>query len=75
MLLFRAVKAASLVLLLPAFAIAQASPPLAADQGTSARHFDISQVTLNGGRYQTNHNHTMSYLKSVDPNRMLYVFR
>lgn len=56
-------------------AAAQAEPPVTTDKGTAAYTFDISQVTLNDGRFYENQNRTLSYLKFVDPERMLYVFR
>lgn len=56
-------------------ALAQVSPPVKADTGVVAVPFDISQVTLNDGRWKENQARTLSYLKYVDVNRMLYVFR
>ncbi|KAF2729735.1 DUF1680-domain-containing protein [Polyplosphaeria fusca] len=53
----------------------QAAPPAASDTGVAAHAFDISQVVLDGGRFQQNQNRTLTYLKSVDTNRLLYVFR
>ncbi|KAI4592988.1 hypothetical protein KJ359_010241 [Pestalotiopsis sp. 9143b] len=56
-------------------AAAQVEPPVTTDNGIAAYTFDISQVTLNDGRFHENQNRTLSYLKFVDPERMLYVFR
>jgi DUF1680 family protein len=53
----------------------QAVPPVSNDNGITARAFDISQVVLGEGRLQQNQNRTLSYLKSVDLNRLLYIFR
>ncbi|KAK9776075.1 hypothetical protein SCAR479_07295 [Seiridium cardinale] len=55
--------------------MAQAEPPVTTDNGVAAYTFDISQVTLNDGRLHENQNRTLTYLKFVDPERMLYVFR
>lgn len=55
--------------------LGQAAPPVTTDLDTSAYVFDISQVTLNDGRWHENQNRTLTYLKFVDPERMLYVFR
>jgi len=49
--------------------------PVVVDSGVLAYPFDLSQVTLSGGRWQQNQVRTTSYLKFVDINRMLYVFR
>ncbi|KAH8201375.1 hypothetical protein TruAng_004458 [Truncatella angustata] len=54
---------------------AQAEPPVTTDNGVAAHTFDISQVTLNDGRLHENQNRTLTYLKFVEPERMLYVFR
>lgn len=56
-------------------ALAQVVPPVKVDTGVVAEPFDISQVTLNDGRWKENQARTLSYLKFVDLNRMLYVFR
>ncbi|KAK6218761.1 T-complex protein 1 subunit eta [Pestalotiopsis sp. IQ-011] len=56
-------------------AAAQVEPPVTTDNGIAAYTFDISQVTLNDGRLHENQDRTLSYLKFVDPERMLYVFR
>jgi DUF1680 family protein len=56
-------------------AMAQAEPPVTTDNGVAAYTFDISQVTLNVGRFHENQNRTLTYLKFVDPERLLYVFR
>lgn len=54
---------------------AQVSPPVTVDTGVVASPFDISQVTLGNGRLKENEARTLTYLKFVDPERMLYVFR
>lgn len=54
---------------------AQASPPVGVDTGVVAEPFDISQVTLNDGRWHQNQERTLRYLKFVDVERLLYVFR
>ncbi|KAI1868044.1 uncharacterized protein JN550_006532 [Neoarthrinium moseri] len=54
---------------------AQVEPPVTTDNGVTAHTFDISQVTLNDGRWHENQNRTLTYLKYVDPERLLYVFR
>ena len=56
-------------------AAGQASPPAVADGHISASPFDISQVTLNAGRLNENQQRSLAYLKFVDVNRMLYVYR
>ncbi|KAK8005594.1 hypothetical protein PG990_011631 [Apiospora arundinis] len=55
--------------------VGQVAPIVTGDIGVVAHAFDISQVTLNNGRVQDNQNRTLSYLKSVDTNRLLYNFR
>lgn len=55
-------------------AIAQVVP-VVSEQGTSAYAFDLSLVTLSDSPWQNNQNRAVSYLKFVDPNRMLYVYR
>ncbi|MEV1246276.1 beta-L-arabinofuranosidase domain-containing protein [Nonomuraea sp. NPDC049750] len=57
------------------------SPALAAlpwarsDIGVSAYEFDLGQVRLTSGRWLDNQNRTLSYLRFVDVDRLLYVFR
>ncbi|RMJ15050.1 hypothetical protein CDV36_005321 [Fusarium kuroshium] len=41
----------------------------------SAKAFDLSEVTLTDSRWMDNQNRTLTYLLSVDPDRLLYVFR
>jgi DUF1680 family protein len=56
--------------------VAQTIPPIAVPEvGTSAYAFDMSQVALSSSRWMDNQNRTLNYLKSVDVNRLLYVFR
>jgi len=54
---------------------AQAVPPAEPDAGLAANAFDMSQVTLDTGRWHDNQDRTLSYLKFVDLDRMLYVYR
>ncbi|MFF0767349.1 beta-L-arabinofuranosidase domain-containing protein [Nonomuraea wenchangensis] len=49
--------------------------PARADIGVSAYLFDLGQVQLTSGRWLDNQNRTLSYLRFVDVNRMLYNFR
>jgi DUF1680 family protein len=57
------------------------SPALAAlpwarsDIGVSAYEFDLGQVRLTSGRWLDNQNRTLNYLRFVDVDRLLYVFR
>ncbi|KAF3918163.1 hypothetical protein ABW20_dc0102286 [Dactylellina cionopaga] len=53
----------------------QASPPAKADGYTSTFPIDISQVSLSSSRWGDNQARTLSYIKSIDVNRLLYVFR
>ncbi|KAF1957040.1 DUF1680-domain-containing protein [Byssothecium circinans] len=49
--------------------------PVVSPIGVSAYPFDINQVSLTSSRFMDNQNRTLSYLKFVDTNRLLYVFR
>ncbi|KAF2643576.1 DUF1680-domain-containing protein [Massarina eburnea CBS 473.64] len=49
--------------------------PVVSPTGVSAYPFDINQVSLTSSRFMDNQNRTLSYLKFVDTNRLLYVFR
>ncbi|KAJ3528692.1 hypothetical protein NM208_g10088 [Fusarium decemcellulare] len=40
-----------------------------------ASAFDLSEVTLTDSRWMDNQNRTLTYLLSIDPDRLLYVFR
>ncbi|MER5642966.1 beta-L-arabinofuranosidase domain-containing protein [Streptosporangium sp. NPDC002524] len=57
------------------------SPALAAlpwarsEIGVSAYEFDLGQVRLTSGRWLDNQNRTLGYLRFVDVDRLLYVFR
>ncbi|MER6583590.1 beta-L-arabinofuranosidase domain-containing protein [Nonomuraea sp. NPDC001023] len=61
--------------------LAGTSPALAAvpwsrpDIGVSAYEFDLGQVRLTSGRLLDNQNRTLAYLRFVDVDRLLYVFR
>jgi len=50
-------------------------PPARADIGALAEPFDLGQVRLTTGRWLDNQNRTLSYLKFVDVDRLLYNFR
>ena len=52
-------------------AVAPARP----DIGAGAYAFDLGQVTLTSSRWLDNQNRTLSYLRFVDVNRLLYNFR
>jgi len=55
---------------------AQTLPTLAVpEQGTSAYEFDLNQLALGNGRFMENQNRTLSYLKFVNVDRLLYNFR
>ncbi|KAL5121523.1 hypothetical protein ACEQ8H_000595 [Pleosporales sp. CAS-2024a] len=63
-------------LLAASSALAQTIPALSVPEvGTSAYAFPLSQVALSPSRWMDNQNRTLNYLKAVDINRMLYVFR
>ncbi|KAJ4355934.1 uncharacterized protein N0V89_003959 [Didymosphaeria variabile] len=49
--------------------------PVVTESGVSAHPFDINQVSLTSSRFMANQNRTLSYLKFVDTNRLLYNFR
>src|SRR5690349_2290855 len=53
---------------------AQAVSPLAVER-VSAYPFDMSQVQLDSGRFMENQNRTLTYLKWIDMERLLYNFR
>lgn len=54
--------------------VAQVAPVIT-EQGVSAHAFDLNQVSLTASRFMDNQNRTLNYLKFVDNNRLLYVFR
>ncbi|KAI1078723.1 secreted protein [Whalleya microplaca] len=54
---------------------AQAIPPDRQETGVSAYLFDLSEVQLTDSRWFDNQNRTLTYLKSVDVERLLYNFR
>ncbi|MGW2151601.1 beta-L-arabinofuranosidase domain-containing protein [Nonomuraea bangladeshensis] len=58
-----------------ASAAVAAVAPARADIGVSAYLFDLGQVQLTSGRWLDNQNRTLSYLRFVDVNRLLYNFR
>lgn len=49
--------------------------PVRADIGVSAYPFDLGQVRLTAGRWMDNQSRTLSYLRFVDVDRLLYNFR
>ncbi|MDQ2588320.1 beta-L-arabinofuranosidase domain-containing protein [Saccharothrix yanglingensis] len=61
--------------LLQGTAAADAVPPVRADIGVSAHPFDLGQARLTSGRWLDNQNRTLSYLRFVDVDRLLYNFR
>src|SRR5688500_769077 len=50
-------------------------PPARPDIGVSAYPFDLGQVRLTAGRFRDNETRTLNYLRFVDVDRLLYVFR
>ncbi|MEV0156359.1 beta-L-arabinofuranosidase domain-containing protein [Micromonospora sp. NPDC050686] len=52
-----------------------ALPPVRPDIGVSAYAFDPGQVRLTASRWQDNQDRTLTYLRFVDVNRLLYNFR
>ncbi|MFF3852435.1 beta-L-arabinofuranosidase domain-containing protein [Micromonospora sp. NPDC002575] len=50
-------------------------PPARPDTGVSAYPFELGQVRLTSGRWLDNQNRTLSYLRFVDVDRLLYNFR
>nr|MDT0662007.1 glycoside hydrolase family 127 protein [Micromonospora sp. DSM 115978] len=56
-------------------ALAAELPPARADIGVSAYGFPLGDVRLASGRFMDNQSRTLTYLRYVDVNRMLYVFR
>ncbi|HEU5110429.1 MAG TPA: beta-L-arabinofuranosidase domain-containing protein [Micromonosporaceae bacterium] len=50
-------------------------PPARPDLGVSAHPFPLGQVRLTASRWQDNQNRTLSYLRFVDVDRLLYNFR
>jgi DUF1680 family protein len=49
--------------------------PVVNEIGVSAYPFNINDVALTSSRFMDNQNRTLNYLKFVDLNRLLYVFR
>ncbi|KAJ8105604.1 hypothetical protein ONZ43_g7363 [Nemania bipapillata] len=54
---------------------AVAVPPARNETGVSAYLFDLGQVQLTDSRWLANQNRTLTYIKWVDVERLLYVFR
>jgi hypothetical protein len=59
---------------IPAFVHGQAVP-VVTEIGNAASTFTLADVTLTSSRWQQNEQRTLNYLKFVDTNRLLYVFR
>jgi len=59
----------------PAPASAAVLPPARPDLGVAAYPFDLGQVRLTAGRWLDNQNRTLSYLRFIDADRLLYNFR
>ncbi|CZT11844.1 uncharacterized protein RCO7_07471 [Rhynchosporium graminicola] len=60
--------------LLVSTAVGQVAP-VKAETGVSAYAFDLNEVTLDSGRWRENEVRTTNYLKFVNIDRLLYVFR
>ncbi|XVV10097.1 beta-L-arabinofuranosidase domain-containing protein [Actinoplanes sp. CA-131856] len=56
-------------------AAAAVVPPARPDIGVGAYAFDLGQVRLTAGRFLDNQSRTLAYLRFVDVDRLLYVFR
>ncbi|KAF2114180.1 hypothetical protein BDV96DRAFT_613425 [Lophiotrema nucula] len=66
------------ILLSLGYAASQAAAqvaPVVTETGVAAHPFDINQVSLTSSRFMANQNRTVTYLKFVDTNRLLYNFR
>ncbi len=50
-------------------------PPVRGDIGAAAQPFELGQVRLSTGRWLENQNRTLSYLRFVNVDRLLYNFR
>jgi DUF1680 family protein len=76
--LFQAAGVAAVATAAPGIGSAHAQAALAParpDIGAAAYEFQLGQVTLGSGRWLDNQNRTLSYLRFVDVNRLLYNFR
>ena len=76
--LFQAAGVAAVATAAPGIGGAHAQAALAParpDIGAAAYEFQLGQVTLDSGRWLDNQNRTLSYLRFVDVNRLLYNFR
>jgi len=67
--------AVGLLLAWARYTAAQSPPVITTQNGSVAYPFDLGQVRLTSSRWMDNQNRTVAYLKFVDLNRMLYVFR
>ncbi|MET7396617.1 beta-L-arabinofuranosidase domain-containing protein [Dactylosporangium sp. NPDC005572] len=61
--------------LIPGAVAEAALAPARADIGVGAYPFELGQVRLTTGRFLDNQNRTLSYLRFVDVDRLLYNFR
>jgi len=61
--------------LAPIQGVVAQSPPVKSETGALAFPFELNQVQLTSSRFMDNQNRTINYLKFIDNNRMLYVFR
>ncbi|MGW4214712.1 beta-L-arabinofuranosidase domain-containing protein [Lentzea sp. NPDC004789] len=78
-MLFQAVGVAAVATAAPPLMASSAQaasvPPVRGDAGVSAFPFDLSEVRLTQGRWLDNQSRTLSYLRFVDVDRLLYNFR
>ncbi|WP_433796757.1 beta-L-arabinofuranosidase domain-containing protein [Actinoplanes sp. CA-252034] len=70
-----ATAAGGAAVLRPGPAAAAVVPPVRTDIGVSAHPFELGQVRLTAGRFMDNQTRTLNYLRFVDVNRLMYVFR
>ncbi|NUQ89717.1 MAG: hypothetical protein HOQ43_14815, partial [Glycomyces artemisiae] len=74
--LFQAAGAAAVATAVAAPGTAHAAvAPVRTDIGNLTQPFALGRVKLNSGRWLDNQNRTLSYLRDVDVNRLLYNFR
>ncbi|MEU5871165.1 beta-L-arabinofuranosidase domain-containing protein [Glycomyces sp. NPDC047369] len=74
--LFQAAGAAAVATAVAAPGTARAAvAPVRTDIGNLTQPFALGRVKLNAGRWLDNQNRTLSYLRDVDVNRLLYNFR
>ncbi|RDL35395.1 Six-hairpin glycosidase [Venustampulla echinocandica] len=68
-------KAAVVGLIITNVPVSAQVSPVVSETGVLAYQFSLSNVTLTSSRWQENERRTLTYLKYIDVNRMLYVFR